>query len=179
MKQLLMRATSGGMDPQQLRREIQHNDSAEMRLRRAIVGTSLVGMASMAIVSLFQTGAIRHLPDPPLESFHSDKVNSSRTAYGYGMPDGPITLGMHAANLALAAAGPPDRARTRPWLPLLAAAFAGAQAAVAAKYLFHQMPKVDRAWCGYCITDALAHFATFALTLPEAGRAVSATRRRA
>ena len=148
-----------------------------MRLRRAIVASSLVGMGSMAIVSMFQTGIIRHLPDPPLESFHSDKVNSSSTAYGYGMPDGPITLGMHAANLALAAAGPPGRARERPWLPLLAAGFAGAQAAVAAKYLFHQMPKVDRAWCGYCITDALAHFATFAFTLPETAKALDSPQR--
>lgn len=177
MKQALMYATSGERDPRQLRRQIQHDRSAEMRLRRAIVASSLIGMSSMAIVSLFQTGTIRHLPDPPLESFHSDKVNSSRTAYGYGMPDGPITLGMHAANLALAAAGPPERARERPWLPLLAAGFAGAQAAVAAKYLFHQMPKVDRAWCGYCITDALAHFATFAFTLPEAGKAMDTLRR--
>src|SRR5919106_755484 len=158
--------------PRELRREIQHDDSAEMRLRRAIVASSLVDIGSMAIISMFQTGMIRHLPDPPLESFHSDKVNSSSTAYGYGMPDGPVTLGMHAANLALAAAGPPERARERPWLPLLAAGFARAQAAVAAKDLFHPMPEVDRAWCGYCITDALAHFATFALTLPEAAKAL-------
>ena len=177
MKQALMRATSGERDPQDLRERIQHDDSAEMRLRRAIVASSLVGMGSMAIVSMFQTGMIRHLPDPPLQSFHSNKVNSSSTAYGYGMPDGPITLGMHPANLALAAAGTPERARERPWLPLLAAGFAGSQAAVAAKYLFHQMPEVDRAWCGYCITDALAHFATFGLTLPEAAKALDSLSR--
>jgi hypothetical protein len=112
-KDVLLRATSGDLDPQDLRQQIQHDDGPEMRLRRAIVGTSLVGMASMAAVSLFQTGVIRHLPDPPLAAFHSDKVNSSSTAYGYGMPDGPLTLAMHAANLALAAAGPPDRARRR------------------------------------------------------------------
>ncbi|WP_425450213.1 vitamin K epoxide reductase family protein [Virgifigura deserti] len=174
MKQALMQATSGDMNPQDLRRRIQWDDSAEMRLRRAAIGTSLVGIASMAIVTLFQTGVIKHLPDPPLESFHSDKVNSSSVAFGYGMPDGPITLGAHAVNIALAAAGPPERHRDRPWIPLLATAIAGAQAAVAAKYLFYQMPKVDKAWCGYCITDALTHFGTFALTLPEAGKAVAA-----
>jgi hypothetical protein len=122
MKQAMMHATSGERDPRKLRREIQHDDSAGMRLRRAIVASSLVGMGSMAIVSMFQTGMIRHLPDPPLESFHSDKVNSSSTAYGYGMPDGPITLGMHAANLALAAAGPP---RACPRAAMAAAARGG------------------------------------------------------
>jgi len=35
---------------------------------------------------------------------------------------------------------------------------AGAQATIAAKYLFYQMPKVDKAWCPYCIADAVTHF---------------------
>lgn len=45
------------------------------------------------------------------------------------------------------------------------------QSAVAAKCLFHQMPKVDRAWCPWCIIDALTHFATLGLVLPEALKA--------
>lgn len=179
MTQVLMQATSGDMHPQELRRELQNDDSDEMRFRRGIVGASLIGMASMAAVTLLQTGIVRHLPDPPTRRphFHSDKVNSSDEAYGYGMPDGPLTLAAHATNAALAAMGPPDRYRRRPWIPLAAAAVSGAQAAVAAKYLFYTMPKVDKAWCPYCITDALTHFATFALTLPEARRAISAMRR--
>jgi uncharacterized membrane protein len=176
MKQVLMYATSGDMKPQELRRELQHSDTTEMKLRRAILGVSLIGIASMAAVSLFQTGTIKHLPDPKVRrpNFNSDKVNSSSEAYGYGMPDGPLTLAAHATNIALAAAGPPDRYRDRPWIPLMATGLAGAQAAVAAKYLFYTMPYVDKAWCPYCVTDALTHFATFALTLPEAGRALQA-----
>jgi uncharacterized membrane protein len=174
MRQLLMQATSGDMPPQELRNRIQNDHSREMSYRRAIVGVSLVGMASMALVSLFQTGIVRRLPDPPTRRPHFDtvKVNSSKEAYSYGMPDGPLTLGFHAANLALAAAGPPERYRERPWLPLTAAVLSGAQAAVAAKYLFYQMPYVDRAWCPYCVVDALTHFATFALTLPEAAKSI-------
>jgi hypothetical protein len=30
------------------------------------------------------------------------------------------------------------------------------------------MPYVDKAWCPYCIVDALTHFATLGLVLPEA-----------
>lgn len=157
MKQLLMEATSPGLTPEELCERLRHDDSAAMRRRRAIVGVSLVGIAAMAVVSLLQTGIVRHLADPPMRRprFHSDKVNTSREAYGYGMPDGPLTLALHGANLALAAAGPPDRARRRPYLPMLAVLASGAQAAVAAKYLFYTMPYVDRAWCPYCVVDAL------------------------
>jgi uncharacterized membrane protein len=55
---------------------------------------------------------------------------------------------------------------------MTATVLSGAQAAVAAKYLFYQMPYVDRAWCPYCIVHALTHFATFALTLPETTEAL-------
>ncbi|MFC0677958.1 vitamin K epoxide reductase family protein [Lysobacter korlensis] len=166
----LRTALSGDVPPAELRQQIRNDQGSEMRHRRDVLTVSLVGIASMAIVSLYQMGKVRHLPDPPVSKphFDSDKVNATEEAFGYGMPDGPLTLLAHAMNVALAAAGPPDRARTRPWLPLLAAAVSAPQAAIAAKYLFHQMPKVDKAWCPYCVVDALTHFATFALVAPEA-----------
>ncbi|WP_230534074.1 vitamin K epoxide reductase family protein [Microvirga roseola] len=175
MREYLMEATSPGLSPRQLRDRIQNDRGREMRYRRAIVSVSLIGMASMAAVTLFQTGIIKRLPDPPVRRprFDTERVNSSKEAYSYGMPDGPLALGMHAANLAMAAAGPPQRYEDRPWLPVLATVSSGAQAAVAAKYLFHQMPYVDKAWCPYCVVDALTHFATFALTLPETTRVIS------
>ncbi len=175
MREILMEATSPGLSPQELSRRIRTDRSREMAYRRAIVGVSLVGMASMALVSLFQTGIVKRLTDPPTRRprFDTEKVNSSKEAYSYGMPDGPLTLGLHAANLAIAAAGPPERYNERPWIPITATFVSGAQAAIAAKYLFYQMPYVDKAWCPYCVVDALTHFATFALTLPETTRAVS------
>lgn len=174
MKRVLMEATSPGYTPERLMRRVRHDRSREMAYRRAIVATSLVGMASMAFVTLFQTGAVRRLPDPPTRRprFDTAKVNTSDEAYSYGMPDGPLTLSTHAANLTLAASGPPERWRERPWIPVAASAFSGAQAAVAAKYLFHDMPYVHRAWCPYCVVDALAHFASFGLSLPETARAI-------
>lgn len=132
----------------------------------------------MAVVTLFQTGILRHLPDPPLRRFQSEKVNSSDTAYKYGVPDGTITLTGHATNIAIAAIGGADRAQEQPWIPLLAAGKAGAEAMVAAKYLFYEMPVVEKDWCGYCIVDALMHIGAFAMTLPEAGKAFSALRER-
>lgn len=174
MKRWLMETTSPDLEPQELRRRIQESSDSEIRLRRSIFGVSILGIASMAAVSLYQLGTVRHLPDPPTRwpHFHSDKVNTSDEAFGYGMPDGPLTIAAHAANIVLAASGPPERGRNRPWLPWLASLVSGAQAGVAAKYLFYTMPRVDKAWCPYCILDALTHFATFALTIPESYRAL-------
>jgi len=36
------------------------------------------------------------------------------------------------------------------------------------------MPRVDKAWCPYCIIDAVTHFTTLGLLLPEAIEAVAA-----
>lgn len=161
-----------GESPSSLRTQLQSDMSWEMRLRRGVVGVSLLGIACMAATTLLQTGAVADLPDPPLRNFKTKRVNSSDEAYSYGGPDSPITIAAHAANMILASTGAPSRAGRHPWLPLLATLVSGAQAAVAAKYLFYQMPKVDKAWCPYCIADALTHFATLALTLPETLKAV-------
>ena len=174
MKELLMKATSGDMSPEELQQQMQNSDAPEMSYRRGITAVSLVGIAAIGIVSLLQMGIVKHLPDPPVKKphFDSDKVNSTKEAYSYGMPDGPLTIAAHAATIAIAAAGPPDRYKNRPWLALLATAVALPQAAIAAKYLFYQMPKVDKAWCPYCVTDALMHFATVGLTIPETIKAL-------
>ncbi|HWI88937.1 MAG TPA: vitamin K epoxide reductase family protein [Sphingomicrobium sp.] len=170
MRQFLMQLTSGDLTPIQLQDSIRNDDRPEMRYRRSIVGVSLVGMAAMGIVALLQTGIVRKLPEPHTKrpKFDTLKVNTSKEAFSYGMPDGALVLVTHAANLALAAAGPADRYERRPWLPIAALASALPQALVAAKYLFYQMPRVDKAWCPYCVVDALTHFATLGLAVPEA-----------
>ncbi len=157
---------------QQLRRELQEGETDDLWRRRAIIGLSLVGMGAMAAVSLLQTGIVKHLPDPPLKSFDSDKVNSSDTAYALGVPDGTISLASLAANIPIAAFGGSNRARETPFIPLIAAGKAAVEAAIAGWY-FYQMPTKEKAWCGYCITGALANFGIFALTLPEAKEAFS------
>lgn len=165
-----------GTTPRELRRSLQSGEGREMRLRRAIITVNLIGIASMALTTLLQTGVVRRLPDPPRGNFDTKKVNSSDEAYSYGGPDSPVNITAHAVNILLASSGGPDRTWRHPWIPLFASMLAGAQAAVAAKYLFYQMPYVDKAWCPYCITDALMHFANFALGLPEAGRAIDGLR---
>ncbi|MFN2454467.1 MAG: vitamin K epoxide reductase family protein [Pyrinomonadaceae bacterium] len=161
---------------QQLRRELQEGDTDDLRRRRAIIGLSLLGVGAMAAVSLFQTGMVKHLPDPPLESFNSDKVNSSETAYMMGVPDGTVSLASLAANVPLAAFGGIRRAEEQPLVPLIVAGKAAVEAVVAGWY-FYQMPTKEKAWCGYCITGALVNFGICALSLPEAMRALNAVKR--
>jgi uncharacterized membrane protein len=163
------------MDPQSLRQELQQGDTPDLRRRRAVIGLSLVGIVSMTAVSLLQTGMLKHLPDPPLDGFNSDKVNSSTTAYRLGVPDGTLSLASLATNIPIAALGGANRARTHPWMPLLAAGKAAVDAAAAAWY-FYQMPAKEKAWCSYCVGGALATFGILALALPEARKALAAMR---
>ncbi len=163
------------MKPQKLRAALQHGQTQDLRRRRGIIGLSLVGMASMTAVSLLQTGILEHLPDPPLKSFNSDKVNSSDAAYRFGAPDGTMGVAGFALNLPIAAFGGAGRATEQPLVPLLAAAKAVVDASIAGWY-FYQMPAKEHAWCGYCIAAALSNFAIFGLTLPEASEALAALR---
>ncbi|MBI1733548.1 MAG: vitamin K epoxide reductase family protein [Candidatus Rokubacteria bacterium] len=159
-----------------LRAELQHSTAPSLRRRRAIVGISLVGMAAMAGVLLLQAGIVRHLPDPPLSGFDSDRVNSSDLAYGLGVPDGAVSLASLAMNVPAALLGGADRAERHPLVPLAVGMKAAIEAVVSAWY-FDQMPARAKAWCGYCIVGALASFAVFGLAMPEALAAARARRR--
>lgn len=155
---------------QKLRRELQESSDSDLNARRAVIGLSLVGIAAMSAVTLFQTGVVKHLPDPPIDGFDSDKVNSSDTAYALGVPDGALSLASLAANIPLAAFGGANRAEEMPLIPLAAAAKGVVEAAVAGWY-FYQMPTKEKSWCGYCIVGALTNWSIAALTLMEAKKA--------
>jgi uncharacterized membrane protein len=160
------------MEPQELREELQEGNTSELQRRRGIIGFSLLGIASMTAVTLLQTGMIKHLPDPPVGNFDSDRVNSSDTAYRFGLPDGPVSLASLALNIPIAAFGGAERVRKHPWLSIFAAGKAVAEA-VAASWYFYQMPAKEKAWCGYCVSGALANIAIAALAIPEAREAIS------
>src|SRR6185437_10634749 len=127
------------MDARTLRNQLQHSNNGFLPHRRALIGASLIGMASMTAVSLLQAGLVKHLPDPPLRSFDSDKVNSSEMAYQLGIPDGTLSLGSLAFNILLAAAGAEDRYEKAPWLPIAAGAKAILEGLVTVAY-FLDMP---------------------------------------
>ncbi len=165
------------MEAQSLRQSLKTTQSADMRRRRAIIATSLAGLASMSVVSLFQSGMLKHLPELPLPGFDSDKVNDAAAAYRWGVPDAALATMGCALNFPLATWGGNNRAEQQPYVPLLAAAKGALDAAIATRYLY-EMPVHRGAWSSYSIIAALVDFTVFGLTLPEAGRALSALRRR-
>jgi uncharacterized membrane protein len=154
-----------------LRRDLQRGDTTHLKLRRAVIGASVVGMASMVPVSMLQTGIVHHLPDPPMKGFHSDAANSSLIAYRFGTPDGPMAVASFAVNIPVAAFGGADRAHTKPLVPLIAASKAAIDLASSAWY-FNEMRR-GKKWCPYCIVGAISSMAVFLLSLPEARSAWS------
>ncbi len=165
------------MNVDQLRQELQQGSMPHLWQRRVTLGLSLAGIASMTPVTLLQMGVLKHLPDPPLRSFDSDKVNSSYDAYRFGLPDGTLGILSFAANLPLLAFGGAGRAEDKPWVPLVATGKSAVDAVVALWY-FYQMPAKEKTWCIYCIAGQLASLGILASTLPEARAALTALRDR-
>lgn len=163
-------ALGTGLTSAELRSQLQNSTDPDLRRRRAIILTSLAGMAGMGAVTLLQTGIVHHLPDPPFDNFDSDKVNSSETAYALGAPDGTLSFAGLALNLPIAGFGGVARSQQTPYIPIGAAAKSGIEA-VAAGWYFYQMPSKEKKWCAYCILGAIANATIFALTLPEAVKA--------
>jgi hypothetical protein len=130
-------------------------------------------MAAMVPVALPQLGAVSHWPDPPIRGFDSDAANLSPEASRIGVPDGALVPGSMAVSALLAALGPADRWRARPWLPWAISAKALIDVAGAAGY-FHRMLSGQAAWCGYRIVGAAASLGIFLLTLPESYKAAPA-----
>jgi len=157
---------TGVDEARELRRDLQRGDTPHLNLRRAIIGVSVVGAASMVPVTMLQTGIVHHLPDPPIKAFHSDAANSSLIAYKFGVPDGAMAVSSFGANIPIAAFGGADRASTKPLVPLVASAKAAIDFGSSAWY-FNEMRKGKR-WCPYCIVGAISSAAVFLLTLAEA-----------
>lgn len=160
---------SGVDEARQLRKDLQRDSTPHMKLRRAIIGSSVVGMAAMVPVTMLQTGIVRHLPDPPIKGFHSDAANSSLIAYKFGAPDGSMAVASFAVNIPIAAFGGADRARNKPLIPLIAAGKAAIDLASSAWY-FNEMRR-GKKWCPYCIVGAVSSLAVFLLSVPEASAA--------
>lgn len=155
-------------DLRTLRDVLRSRDTAPMRRRRAIVGLALIGLAGAALASLYHIGVVRR-PAPA-----ADPMNASSPVhpYGrYGLPDAMLSLATNAVSIVLAGLGPEARARRTPWIPLMAAGKAAADAGVAARYLFHKAG-AERSWVGYVVVDAAVRLGTFVLTIPEAVEAL-------
>ncbi len=156
------------MNPERLSHQLREGVHEYLQRRRAIVGLSLVSVASMGIITLYQVGLIEHLPEPPLPYLDADKVDASAEAYEkLAVPDATLGLLSYSATIVLAAMGGKDRARGQSYLPLALLAKVLVDAAQASKLTVDQWTK-HRAFCSWCLVAASATLATVPLAVPEA-----------
>lgn len=157
--------------------DLRRADTPDLARRRAATGLTLLAIAALGVVQAYQTGLLRRVPEPRLPGLDADTVDASGSAYQwFGTPDASLGIASYGASLVLFGAGPADRAMTVPWLPLMAAAKAGLDAA-SGTFLFLEQITGHRKVCSWCTLAALANVATVALVWPEARRAWRTLRR--
>lgn len=148
-----------------IRGALRNEKTKDLEKRRKIMLLSAIGLVDFSIISLYQTGVIRHLPDPSFAIFDSDYVNGSEDAYLFGVPDGPVSATVYALNLVLASAGGSEKTGRSPLFDLALGATVAGNAAGAIVYL-HSMIFKQKKVCLYCITGALINIASAALITP-------------
>jgi len=148
-----------------------------LRKRRQATALSLGAASALGVVSLYQTGILKHLPEPKLRMLDADRVDASGEAYVVGsVPDAVLGVASYAVTAVLATMGGPDRHRRTPWLPLALAAKVGADALGAGLLTAEQATKHKR-FCSWCLAASAATLATVPVVLPEAAAAVRSLRR--
>lgn len=162
------------IQPEAIRHALLHERSPSLRRRRGIALLSVVGLVDFAVISLYQTGVIRRLPDLPGRIFDSNQVNASRKAYALGVPDGATGALLYATTLALAAAGGTRETGRSPLLSLLLGGVIGVGVVGALDYLRDMIFQQARA-CPYCLVGAGLNAGMAALVAPEVLRALEET----
>src|SRR5919204_6413086 len=159
------------MDPTDLSQALRETTDATMRRRRGVIGLSLAAAGSMALIALYQSGVIRHIPEPPLPRLDADKVDASAEAFErFAVGDGFLGFVSYGVTMTLAAMGPPDRATRQPWIPLVLAAKVAFDVATASKLTVDQWTK-HKAFCFWCLAASVATFAMIPLVLDETRQA--------
>ncbi len=160
------------MNPTQLSEELRHGQSADLTRRRWIVGLSLLGVVAGQIVTLYQTGIIPTLPDPPVGPFDSPKVNASDYAYKrLDTPDAALMIGTYGVTTGLAAAGGLNRATDNPLLPVTMGTKLLLDVATNLKLGKEEWDE-NKALCAYCQAATVISIASLALALPEVAKGV-------
>ena len=155
-----------GLSPSAISQALRKADTPTLRRKRKIVALSALGLLDFSLISLYQSGVIRHMPDLPGSLFDSDYVNGSDEAYQMGAPDAPISAMVYGLNMVLATAGGNEKTGRHPVFDLLLGASLVANAGGGALYLFNMVTKQKKA-CLYCVAGAAINFATLAIAWPD------------
>jgi uncharacterized membrane protein len=160
------------MEPKQLSHELREGTSSDLERRRWIVGLSSVGASMAQIVTLYQMGVLKQLPDLPIPFVDSDRVDASEYAYSrLNTPDGPLMLVNYGITAWLTTTGGENRAKENPLIPI-AMGVKLLIDAIAAAELAREEWSENKAFCEYCQVATPCSFASLALTTPEVLTAV-------
>lgn len=166
------------MKPEVLSQQLRTGSGNYLGLRRGIVGLAMVASGSMGLITLYQMGIIKHLPEPPLPGLDADRVDASAEAYSrFSTPDGILGLGNYAVTMGLAAMGGQDRAQKQPWIPLVLAAKVAFDLSQGIRLFVDQKSKYH-AFCSWCLLAAGTTLATIPLVIPETYAAIRQLMRR-
>jgi uncharacterized membrane protein len=163
------------LSPRTLSSELRTRKTPDLARRRWMLGLQLVGVFAGATVGMFQMGMLKRLPDLPLRRFDATRVDASEYGYKYGQtPDALWMIAQYAVSAILVGMGGNDRARDMPAVPLALSAKLLADVGTNL-FLARQEWKYNKALCGYCQSATLASIMSFALSLPEARKALAAS----
>lgn len=140
-----------------------HDDN--INRRRKIVLLSALGLVDFALISLYQSGVIKRLPDLPFRVFDSNQINAAEDAYQLGAPDGTISALTYASAMVLATWKGGVRAGRKPWHDVALGAAVTGNAGGALYYLGNMIFKQRKA-CLYCLAGAAINLASLAIVLP-------------
>ena len=158
--------------PELLSRQLRQSSEIFLRERRAIIGLSLMATTVLSLISLYQMGILKRLPEPGLPRLDSEKVNRSAEAYRWlETPDAFLGLGSYVATMTLAAMGGLKRAEEQPWIPLALAAKVGIDTAMAGLQVLMQARKLHT-YCSWCLLTSAASLGSLPLVIPEARAAL-------
>jgi uncharacterized membrane protein len=155
-----------GLSPSAISRTLRTDRNPALRSKRRIVALSALGLLDFSIISLYQTGVIKHLPDLPGKLFDSDYVNASDEAYQLGAPDAPISAVIYGLTMVLATVGGTEKTGRHPAFDLLLGTALLANAGGAANYLVNMVTKQKKV-CLYCVAGAAINFASLAVAWPD------------
>lgn len=168
MEELSVRSVKKAYFPdiEAMRDVLRAKQSVSLDRRRKIMAMSAVGMIDFTVISLYQTGVIKKLPDLPFKVFDSDSVNASKKAYAAGLPDGTTGAMMYALTMMLASfGGSKQTGRNKLFDKLLFGAVALSSAA-GLQYLYDMTFKQKKI-CVYCVTGAFLNIGMLPLSWSE------------
>ncbi|MGK7389267.1 MAG: vitamin K epoxide reductase family protein [Candidatus Cyclobacteriaceae bacterium M2_1C_046] len=156
-----------------IKEELRKENNPNLKIKKKLAILASIGLLDFIIISLYQLGVIRKLPDVPIKGIDSNYVNASAEAYKMGVPDGPVSATVYALILVLIGVKGTKKSGREPiWDILLGGAIA-ANAAGALDYLRVMIFKQKKI-CLYCVAGAIINLMMLKLF---GGKAIKASKK--